>query len=139
MDLRKITDDFSVSPQILGSDVPAIAAAGFRSILCNRPDGEDPGQPEFDAVAAAAEAAGLSVRAVPIVSGQVTEESIAAFRKAMDDLPKPILAYCRSGTRCTMLWSVTNFGTLDSNTILKATSAAGYDMSGVIAQLERYR
>lgn len=139
MDLRQITDDFTVSPQIDCADLPAIAAAGFRSILCNRPDNEDPGQCAYDDISAAATAAGLEVRAVPIVSGRVTPADTAAFRAALDELPKPILAYCRSGTRCTMLWSMTNYGTLSGAEILRATSAAGYDMSGLVAQLEQSR
>lgn len=137
MDLRPITQDFTVSPQIEVEDVAAIAGAGYRSILCNRPDGEDYGQPAYDAVAAAAEAAGLSVRWVPIVSGQMTQAALDDFRAALDEMPKPILAYCRTGTRCTMLWSMTRFGDLGGDEILRATAEAGYDMSGLVAQLER--
>lgn len=139
MDLRKITDDFSVSPQIECEDVAAIAEAGFRSILCNRPDGEEFGQCAYDVVAEAAEAAGLAVRSVPIVSGMLSEADLAAFRAALDELPKPILAYCRSGTRCTMLWSMTSFGDLGADEIVKATSAAGYDMSGLMRQMQQTR
>ncbi|EAQ26132.1 MULTISPECIES: TIGR01244 family sulfur transferase [unclassified Roseovarius] len=137
MDLRPITQDFTVSPQIDCADVPAIVEAGFRSILCNRPDGEDFGQTCYDEVAATAKAAGLEVRAVPIVSGQMTDADLNAFRAAIEDLPKPILAYCRTGTRCTMLWSMTKFTELGGDEVLRATSKAGYDMSGLIAQLER--
>ncbi|MGR3698227.1 MAG: TIGR01244 family sulfur transferase [Roseovarius sp.] len=137
MDLRPITQDFTVSPQIEVEDVAAIAGAGYRSILCNRPDGEDYGQPAYDAVAAAAEAAGLAVRWVPIVSGQMTQAALDDFRAALDEMPKPILAYCRTGTRCTMLWSMTRFGDLGGDEILRATAEAGYDMSGLVAQLER--
>lgn len=139
MDLRKITDDFSVSPQIECEDVADIAEAGFRSILCNRPDGEEFGQCAYDAVAEAAQAAGLAVRSVPIVSGMLSEADLAAFRAALDELPKPILAYCRSGTRCTMLWSMTSFGDLGADEIVKATSAAGYDMSGLMRQMQQTR
>lgn len=137
MDLRPITQDFTVSPQIEVEDVAAIAGAGYRSILCNRPDGEDYGQPAYDAVAAAAEAAGLAVRWVPIVSGQMTQAALDDFRAALDEMPKPVLAYCRTGTRCTMLWSMTRFGDLGGDEILRATAEAGYDMSGLVAQLER--
>lgn len=139
MDLRQITEDFTVSPQIDCADVPAIAAAGFRSILCNRPDDEEPGQCRYDDIVAAAIAAGLQVRAVPIVSGRISPGDAAAFRAALDELPKPILAYCRSGTRCTMLWSLTSFGERSGAEILRATAAAGYDMSGLVAQLEQSR
>lgn len=137
MDLRQITQDFTVSSQIACADVPTIVEAGFRSILCNRPDGEDFGQTCYDEVAEAAKAAGLEVRIVPIISGQMAEADIDAFRAAVEELPKPILAYCRTGTRCTMLWSVTKFDELGGDEILNATAKAGYDMTGLIAQLER--
>jgi sulfide:quinone oxidoreductase len=139
MDLRKITEDFSVSPQIEAGDVPAIAAAGYRAILCNRPDGEEGGQPVYDGVAEAARAAGLTVAFLPIVSGQVTKDDTRAFQDALDTLPKPILAYCRTGTRCTVLWSLTQFETLGADEILRRSSEAGYDMSGLVAQLQSAR
>lgn len=139
MDLRKITEDFSVSPQIEAEDVPAIAEAGFRAILCNRPDGEEMGQPEFDPIAEAARAAGLEVQFLPIVSGQITRADAEAFSAALDTLPKPILAYCRTGTRCTVMWSMTQIGTLGPDEILRRSSGAGYDMSGLVAQLQSGR
>jgi len=135
MEPRQITEDFSVSPQITPEDIPAIAAAGFRSIMCNRPDNEEPGQPPESAVAEAARAAGLEIRAVPFSSANMTEADVTAFRDALDTMPKPMLAYCRTGTRCTMMWSLVNHDTLGPETILRATSAAGYDMSGLVAQL----
>jgi sulfide:quinone oxidoreductase len=137
MDARRITDDFFVSPQITPEDMPAIKAAGFGSVLCNRPDGEEPWQPVFDAVAQSAKAEGIEARAVPIVSGQMTEADAEAFRAAFEALPKPILAYCRSGTRCTVMWSLTHIDTLGGDAILQATADAGYDMSGLVAQLDR--
>jgi sulfide:quinone oxidoreductase len=139
MDLRKITENFSVSPQIEPDDVPAIAAAGFRAILCNRPDGEEMGQPAYDGVAEAARAAGLTVEFLPIVSGHVTKDDTQAFRTALETLPGPVLAYCRTGTRCTVMWSLTQFETLGADEILRRSSAAGYDMSGLVAQLQSAR
>jgi len=137
MDLRKITDNFSVSPQIEAADVPGIIAAGFRSILCNRPDDEEPGQCCFDQVAEAARDAGIEVRTVPITSGMVRPEDMAAFRSALEQLPRPVLAYCRSGTRCTMLWSIAQFGEMAPEDILERTSKAGYDMSDLLRQLSQ--
>lgn len=139
MDLRKITENFSVSPQIEAADVPAIAAAGFRTIMCNRPDGEEAGQPECDAIAEAARAAGLAFRAVPFTSATMTEADVAAFRAALADCPAPMLAYCRTGTRCTVMWSLTQFETLGADEILRRSSEAGYDMSGLVAQLQSAR
>jgi len=139
MEPRQITEEFSVAPQIAPEDIPAIAAAGFRSIMCNRPDGEEPGQPTEAAVAEAARAAGLEVVSVPFSSATMTEADVTAFRTALDEMPGPMLAYCRTGTRCTMMWSLVNYDTLGPETILRATSAAGYDMSGLMAQLRSRR
>jgi len=137
MDIRQITPDYAVSPQIQAQDIPDIKAAGFRSIMCNRPDGEEFGQPEFDAIAQAAREAGLEVRSVPIVSGMVTPQAAQDFATALDDMPKPMLAYCRSGTRCTMLWSIANHGKIRGEDIITATQNAGYDMAGLVRQLDR--
>lgn len=139
MEPRQITEDFSVTPQITPEDVPAIAAAGFRSIMCNRPDDEEPGQPHEAAVAEAARAAGLKMCSVPFTAASMTEADVAAFRAALDEMPKPMLAYCRTGTRCTMMWSLVTYDALGPETILRATSAAGYDMSGLVAQLRARR
>lgn len=106
MKITQITPDFAVSPQIRPEDVPEIAAAGFRSILCNRPDHEDAGQPEFAAVEAAARAAGLEVLHVPVVSGAITPQNVEDFRAAVAELPAPVFAYCRSGGRCGNLWQL---------------------------------
>lgn len=137
MELRKISDRFSVSPQIAPGDVPAIADAGFRSILCNRPDGEEAGQPDLARIESAAREAGLDFRAVPISGGVIAEADLAAFRAALDEMPGPVLAYCRSGTRCTTLWSVAQFGQMPPDDIVSAAAAAGYDMAGLVAQLRR--
>lgn len=139
MDLRKISQTYSVSPQIDPSDVPAIADAGFKSVMCNRPDGEEMGQPEFEDIAQAALAAGIEIRWVPITSGGVSQDDLQQFRAALDEMPGPMLAYCRTGTRCTMLWTITQFGTLPDDEILSATTQAGYDMAGLLQQLKHSR
>ncbi len=137
MDLRKITDGYSVSPQIEVADVSAIAAQGFRTIMCNRPDGEEIGQCDVALIEAEARAAGLEFCWLPVTSAGVSPETLEGFRTALDTMPGPVLAYCRSGTRCTMLWTLNAFGTVPTQEIVAATSAAGYDMSGVLAQLSR--
>lgn len=105
MDVRQITGSYSVSPQITEDEVAAIKAAGFRSVICNRPDGEQPGQPSHDAIKAAVEAAGLSFRYIPVVSGQMTPQNVADQAAALKEAEGPVLAYCRSGTRCTNLYA----------------------------------
>jgi len=104
MDYRRITDDYAVAPQIAASDVAAVKAAGFRSIICNRPDAEHPGEASTaDEVRQAAEAAGLEFRYIPVISGQITHENVEDQAQALDALPTPVFAYCRSGARCTNL------------------------------------
>ncbi len=106
MPIQSLSPNFAVSPQILPAELPAIAAAGFKSVICNRPDGEDPGQPSFEAVAQAAAQAGLQARHLPVVSGQFGEAQVAATAQLLQELPQPILAYCRSGARSTNLWQL---------------------------------
>lgn len=134
MDLRRISDTFSVSPQIGPGDVPKIKAAGFRAILCNRPDGEEPGQCGHEAIRAAAEAEGLDFRHVPVTNAGISSADMNDFNDALKDMQGPVLAYCRSGTRCTMLWSISRIGHMPPEEIVGAAADAGYDMRGIVAQ-----
>lgn len=136
MDIKRISAELSVSPQIAPSDVAAVAARGFRSIVCNRPDGEEGRQPAAAELRAAAEAQGLVFAYQPVVSGRMTEANVADFARAMAELPGPILAYCRSGTRCTVLWSLAEAPHQSADGILAAAGAAGYDLRGLRPQLE---
>jgi uncharacterized protein (TIGR01244 family) len=102
--ITEITPDYSVAPQIAPGDVAGIADRGFRTIMCNRPDGESAGQPAADAVRAEAERLGLSFAYLPVVSGQIVPQNVEDFRAALSRLPAPVLAYCRSGARCQNLW-----------------------------------
>ncbi|KRS13851.1 hypothetical protein XM53_04650 [Roseovarius atlanticus] len=136
MDIRPLTKEFAVSPQIDAAHIREIAGAGFHSILCNRPDGEELGQPEFEAIEAAARAEGLEVRCVPITSGMITPEALAAFDQALTELPKPILAYCRSGTRCTMLWAAVEHGRREDDEIIARAGKAGYDVAPLVRQMQ---
>ncbi|WAX94057.1 TIGR01244 family sulfur transferase [Aminobacter sp. NyZ550] len=104
MEYRQITDDYSVSGQITPDEVAAIKAAGFKSVICNRPDNEQPGQPSADSVKAAVEAAGLAFRYIPVISGAMTGDNVADMADALDEMDGPVFAYCRSGTRCTNLY-----------------------------------
>jgi sulfide:quinone oxidoreductase len=134
MDIRKITDDLSVAPQIQAADVPAIAAAGFRAVICNRPDGESSDQPCCSDIEGAVKAQGLAWRSQPVLSGGVTFADGEAFGALLAELPKPVLAYCRSGTRCAALWSLSQAGKRPLTDIVSRTNAAGYD---VVAVMER--
>jgi sulfide:quinone oxidoreductase len=132
MDIRKITDELSVAPQIGAQDVSAIVAAGFRAVICNRPDGESSDQPCCEEIEAAVTASGLAWRSQPVRSGGVTPEDAQAFGALMAELPKPVLAFCRSGTRCAALWCLSQAGTRPLPDILARAQAAGYDMTAVM-------
>ncbi len=107
MEIRSLTPDLSVSPQIRPEDVATIAAAGFKTIVCNRPDGEGGSeQPTFEQIRQAAQGLGLSTHYVPVVSGQITEDDVRAFQATLASAPKPVFAYCRSGTRSTNLYAL---------------------------------
>ena len=135
MEIRKITEKVSVSPQITTDDILAIRAAGFRAIICNRPDGEGADQPSFEEIEAAANVAGIEARYVPVKSGMVTDEDVTAFGEALKEVQRPVLAYCRTGTRSATLWSFHEAKKRPIPEILAATKAAGYDMNGVARRI----
>jgi sulfide:quinone oxidoreductase len=131
MNIKELTPEIFVSPQISPDDVAQLADQGFKSIVSNRPDGESADQPDFAVIEAAAKAHGLEIRYLPIVSGRMTENDVAAFKQALDELPGPVLAYCRSGTRCAAAWALAEAGERPVEDILATTAKAGYDMSGL--------
>lgn len=136
IDLRRLDDTAAVAPQIAPEDIPAIAAAGFATIVNNRPDGEEPGQPHGDAIRAAAEAAGLRYVAIPFAGGPLTPQLLAAMADALEHAP--VLAFCRSGTRSCNLWALA--GALrggDPATMVAQAADAGYDLSGLRPSLEQ--
>lgn len=136
MELKKVNDNLSVSGQIQIDDIPFIASLDFGSIICNRPDGEGADQPTFKEIEAIAKKTGLAVAYIPVTAGRVQDAEADAFDKVMRELPGPVLAYCRTGTRSITLWSL-NEGAKSTPLpdILTTTKAAGYDMSGVVRRI----
>lgn len=103
--IQRLTPDFAVAPQLGPDDMAAVARAGYKSVIINRPDYEGGAdQPTADAVSTAAREAGLRVAYQPVVSGAITADDVTKFSELLQTLPTPILAYCRSGARCTMLF-----------------------------------
>ena len=99
------TDHFATAPQIAPEDLPAIAAQGFSTVVNNRPDGEGgPDQPSSEAMAKAAQEAGLEYHYLPVISGQITPEQVARFAAILAAASGPVLAFCRSGARSTNIW-----------------------------------
>lgn len=135
MQANKVTNALSVSPQITPQDMAGFRDAGFRAIICNRPDGEGADQPNFEEIEAAAKAAGIEARYLPVTSGLVQDSDAEAFGQALLELPGPVLAYCRTGTRSATLWSLTEADRRPVSEILAATKAAGFDMAGVARRI----
>ena len=130
--IRKINDKISVAPQILPEQVPALAEAGFTAIINNRPDGEEFGQPEGEALRQAAEAAGLSYAAIPVTHAGFSAVQVEAMAEAMEQANGPVLAYCRSGTRSCNLWALAEASRGGDPDALTAKAAgAGYDIEGI--------
>lgn len=100
MEYQTIDPNYAVSRQITVDQVADVKAAGFKSVICNRPDGEDPGQPTVAEIKAAVEAVGMQFRHVPVNSGQpITPADAERMHKALEEVEGPVFAYCRSGTR----------------------------------------
>ena len=117
-----------VAGQIVPADLPAIAAAGVRTVVNNRPDGEEPGQPAGDDIRAAAEAAGLAYRHIPVAGGLAAEQVEALADLLGQDGGKRLL-FCRSGTRSTYLWALAEASRgADPETLISQAAAAGYDL-----------
>ncbi|MXQ10638.1 TIGR01244 family sulfur transferase [Microvirga makkahensis] len=132
----RLTPNLSVAPQLTEQDLEELAAAGFRTIINNRPDGEAPDQPLSEELAAAAKRLGLDYRHIPVVPGQLSNDQVEAFRAAVTEGRKPSLAFCRTGTRSTTLWALAASDRLSANEILQTASAAGYNLDALRPQLE---
>lgn len=135
MDIKALTAELSVTPQIVASDMRAIAEAGFRAVICNRPDGESADQPVYAELARAAQALGLEMRDLPAESGKVTDEQGQAFGQLMRELPKPVLAFCRTGMRSTTMWALSQAGTLPLPQVIERAAQAGFDLKGVVRRI----
>ena len=133
--MKRLSDELTVSPQLPIEAIDEIAKAGFKTVICNRPDDEDPGQPSFAEIAAKAEAAGMKAIFQPVASGNVADTDVDAFAANLAAAPKPVFAYCRSGTRCTILWSLASAGKLPVQDIIKSAADAGYDMSPLLPRI----
>lgn len=136
MNIRNITEGYNVSPQISAEDVPAIKAAGITTVICNRPDMEVPPTHKAAAIRAAVEAEGLRFEEVPITHQTMTPDRVSAQLAIIEASEGPVLAYCASGTRSSVLWALSQATQQSADDILKAVGQAGYDLSGMRPMLE---
>ena len=135
--IRHINESIAVSPQIGVEQVAEIAAAGFTTIINNRPDDEDAGQPSGDVIRAAAEAAGLAYAAIPVTHAGFSHPQIDAMTQALTESKGPVLAYCRSGTRSCNLWALAAAKAgRNPDLLLAQAENAGYDLRGIRPMLD---
>lgn len=135
--LRTLDDTTLVSGQIAPKEVDEAAAQGVTLIVNNRPDGEEPGQPLGAAIEAAAKAAGIAYRHIPVAGG-FSPGQVAAMAEALDSAGGKALAFCKSGTRSTYLWALARAeGGADGVEIIDQAAAAGYDLSPLRSYLLR--
>jgi sulfide:quinone oxidoreductase len=138
--IQQVSDTFSVSPQLSVADVQTLAEQGIKSLICNRPDGEGADQVNVTEIETAAADAGMETVYLPVVSGNFEAGDIDAFRTAVDRLPSPIHAYCRTGTRSITLWALyqRRLGTPVSRLIADA-QRCGYDLSSALQVRSEHR
>jgi uncharacterized protein (TIGR01244 family) len=129
-----LDDEVMVGGQIAADAMPALAGQGVTMIVNNRPDHEEPGQPLSSEIEAAALAAGLDYRHIPVAGG-LSPERIEQMRQALDEAEGKVLAFCKSGTRSTWLWALARAGREDAETLIGKAAAAGYDLEPLRAYL----
>ena len=136
MQIKRLNTDLAVSPQIDPAEVETLAALGFRSIISNRPEHEAADQPAWTDIKAAATGRGMEAVHIPVVANQISGVDVEKFRVALERLPKPIAAFCRTGTRSTLLWALTNPDALTADERIRAAAAQGYDLSAFRSLLD---
>ncbi|MBV2149083.1 TIGR01244 family phosphatase [Sphingobium sp. AS12] len=136
MNPHKLDEKLLVCGQITPEDIDQAASAGVRLIINNRPDGEEPGQPLSADLKAKADALDIAYRYIPISGGNFDEASVMAFGDALASADGPTLAFCRTGTRATTLWALSQAGSRPTAAILSAANAAGYDLSQLRGRIE---
>lgn len=135
---RKLVDDYAVAPQISADLLPAIAEAGYRTVIDNRPDAEIPPPEASDVMAEAARAAGLAFVYNPVSGGMLTPENIATQARAIAEAEGPVLAYCRSGNRSAIVWAFAMAGRLPTEEIVRRVEAAGYPIAQLAPQIDAF-
>ncbi|QZP17261.1 TIGR01244 family phosphatase [Methylophilales bacterium] len=131
MQLNKIIDDYVVSEQVTVDDIQTIKEAGFKTIFCNRPDNEEINQVTVESIKNAAVENGLKFIHQPVIGGQITQDDVDQFGEYFDASEKPIFAYCRTGTRSSMLWALSESDKRPVEDILSLTSKAGYNLNNL--------
>jgi len=133
LNIVRLTDKLSVAPQIAAADIPAIAAKGFRTVINNRPDGEVPGQLADAEERRIAAQAGLVYHYLPVTAATLTAAQVDAFDKLLAGAEGPVLAHCRSGTRCYLMWAATQLraGKASADSLIREAAERGFDIASL--------
>ncbi len=138
MEIRHLAPGLAVSEQISPNQMTELKHAGFRSIICNRPDGEGADQPLFAEISRAAQELDIEAHYLPAESGKVSDAQAVAFGQLLAELPKPVLAYCRTGMRSTTMWALSQSSQQPLPQIVDAAKKAGFDMKGVVRRIANH-
>lgn len=136
MDIRQLTPAYSVSPQIAPEDMAALRAAGFTTIIDNRPDTEIPPDLHTGVMAEAAARAGLRFVANPVTGGAISDANVALQREAADSAAGPVLAYCASGNRSSIVWAMASAGRQPTDALIAAAARCGYNLEPFRARID---
>ena len=139
MEIRRLTENFAVSPQISCDDAEEIARLGFVKVISNRPDCEEEGQPKSLEVMKAVSRAGAGYLHIPIVGSDISAEDIAEMRRALQRAQGPVFAFCRTGTRSAKLWALASARDRTTDDILTRAANAGYDLSALKEAIDEQR
>lgn len=137
MDIRPLTDSYAVAPQIAAEDAPALAEAGFKTVICNRPDGEVPAEFQASAIRAAVEAAGMRFVENPVVGGAITPENVSSQGAVIAEQNGPILAYCASGNRSSIVWAMSQSSARPVEELIATPAQYGYNLEPFRPVLEQ--
>lgn len=135
MDVRELTPTFSVSPQIALEDLAELAAAGYTTVICNRPDAEIGPDLQIAAMRAAAEAAGLRFVENPVTKGDMSQDNVARQGEVVAEGGRT-LAYCASGTRSCVAWAFSQAPTMSADDLIAAGTRGGYSLEGFRPQFD---
>lgn len=137
MKLALLTPNVSVLAQPSVDEIAELGERGYRSIIGNRPENESEDQPRWLDLKAAAAARGMDAVQIPIVMGQISDEQVEAFRDALEQLPKPIAVFCRSGTRAALMWALANQASLTVDERITIAGREGYDLEPFRQRISR--
>lgn len=136
LDIRQLTPTYAVAPQIAPQDARALAALGFTDIIDNRPDHEITADIQTEEMRAAALAAGLNFHANPLISGAITPQNVAAQAAVIAQAAGPVLAYCASGNRSSIVWALAHAGKIPADRLIETAASHGYNLAHLRGALQ---